>query len=149
MKKKNELLRELNEMIKETKANRLKWDIKCSTTEYNEECKKPEVQEDGITWTVDECYVSYHCEFHGQEFLLITYEMIHTSGEQRHTTNLVFLPPLGIRYFDINTLMNYAVEADQMLIYQIHMLWLLILEKCKEDSNQIKLDVDERQLVIE
>ena len=45
--------------------------------------------------------------------------------------------------------MNYAVEADQMLIYQIHMLWLLILEKCKEDSDQIKLDVDERQLVIE
>ena len=65
------------------------------------------------------------------------------------STNLVFLPPLGIRYFDINTLMNYAVEADQMLIYQIHMLWLLILEKCKEDSDQIKLDVDERQLVIE
>ena len=149
MKKKNELLRELNEMIKETKANRLKWDIKCSTTEYNEDSQKPEVQEDGITWTVDECYVSYHCEFHGQEFLMITYEMIHTSGEQRHTTNLVFLPPLGIRYFDINTLMNYAVEADQMLIYQIHMLWLLILEKCKEDSDQIKLDVDERQLVIE
>lgn len=65
MKKKNELLRELNEMIKETKANRLKWDIKCSTTEYNEDSQKPEVQEDGITWTVDECYVSYHCEFHG------------------------------------------------------------------------------------
>ena len=27
---------------------------------------------------------------------------------------MVFLPPLGIRYFDIHTLLPYAVEADQM-----------------------------------
>lgn len=149
MKKKNELLRELTDMIKDTKAGRVKWDVKCSTTEYNEASEKPVVEEDGIKWTVDECYVSYYCEYKGQEFLMITYEMLHTAGDKSKTTNLVFLPPLGVRYFDINVLMDYAVEADQMVTYQVHMLWMIILEMVKNESDKVKFDVDPRTLTID
>lgn len=149
MKKSEELGKQLIEMVKDTKAGRLNWNIKCQTTEYNEASGKPCVEEDGITWVVDECYVSYECEYKGSEFLMITYEMIHTAGDKVKTTNLVFLPPLGIRYFDIHTLLPYSVEADQMLTYQIHALWTLILEMQKAHADNIALDVSERVLTIE
>ena len=40
MKKEEELLRDLGEMIKETKAGKLTWEVQCQTTEYNEIAKK-------------------------------------------------------------------------------------------------------------
>ena len=149
MMKTNELLRNLSEMIKATKAGGLQWDIKCSTKEYNAPEDKPVVVEEGISWTVDECYVSFHCEYKGKEFLLITYEMIHSAGDKNRTTNLVFLPPLGIRYFDINVLMDYAIETDQMLVYEIHRLWLTLIEEYQTNQGRIRLDVDERKLTID
>ncbi len=149
MKKQSELLRELTELIKDTKAGRIHWDIKCQTTEYNDVKEKPVVEEDGIMWTVDECYVSYYCEYKGQEFLMISYEMIHTNEDKKKTTNLIFTPPLGIRYFDINTLLPYAVEASQVLTYEVHMLWLTILEVYKTSPELIVFDASERKLIIE
>jgi gamma-glutamylcysteine synthetase len=80
---------------------------------------------------------------------MISYEMIHSRDEKKKTTNLIFLPPLGIRYFDIHALLPYAVEADQMLTYQVHMLWLAILEQKKANPDAVKLEVDERKLTIE
>lgn len=77
-------------MVKETKKGQIKWKLSCQTTEYNDEAVKPTVTEDGITWTVDECYVSYECTYKGSDFVMITYEMIHTAGDKRQTTNLVF-----------------------------------------------------------
>ena len=62
MKKEDELLKELTDMVKETKKGQIKWKLSCQTTEYNDE-RKPTVTEDGITWTVDECYVSYECTY--------------------------------------------------------------------------------------
>lgn len=149
MMKTNELLRTLSEMIKATKAGKLQWDLKCSTTEYNAPEDKPIVVEEGTSWTVDECYVSFHCEYKGKEFLLITYEMIHSAGEKKRTTNLVFLPPLGIRYFDINVLMDYAIEADQMIVYEIHQLWLTLIEEYQKNQGKIRLDIDKRKLTID
>lgn len=150
MKKDEELLKQLIEMTKDTKAGKIVWDIKCQTTEYNEPSAKPTVMEDDILWTVDECYVSYHCEYKGKEFLMITYEMIHTAQDGSvKTTNLVFLPPLGIRYFDIHTLLPYAVETTNMLTYQIKTLWTLLLNMYKADPKNIKLDASERILTIE
>ena len=81
MKKEDELLKELTDMVKETKKGQIKWKLSCQTTEYNDEAVKPTVTEDGITWTVDECYVSYECTYKGSDFVMITYEMIHTAGE--------------------------------------------------------------------
>lgn len=147
--KKAELLREITNLVKETKAGKIKWDVLCQTTEFRPQEEKPMVEEDGRQWLVDECYVSYHCEYQGKEFLMITYEMIHSSGDQKKTTNLVFLPPLGIRIFDIHILMNYAVEADSVLVYEIHMLWLTLLELHKSNPQLVALDADERILTIE
>lgn len=149
MKREDELLKQLTDMAKDTKAGKLRWEVKCQTTEYNDADSKPQVTEDDILWTVDECYVSYHCEYKGKEFLMITYEMIHTAGEKVKTTNLVFLPPLGIRYFDIHTLLPYAVENSNMISYQVQTLWTMLLEMYKANPASVDLDVSERVLTIE
>ena len=149
MKKQEELVKQLTDMTKETKAGKIHWNVICQTTEYNQPENKPTVEEDGITWTVDECYVSYHCEYKGKEFLMITYEMIHIAGDKVKTTNLVFLPPLGVRYFDIHTLLPYSVEASQMLTYQVHNLWMMLMEMYKANPGSVNLDVSERILTIE
>ena len=149
MKKKEELIRDITNMVKETKAGKLTWDILCQTTEYQPTENKPVVREDDIDWIVDECYVSYYCKYRGQEFLMITYEMIHSAKDKTKSTNLVFLPPLGIRYFDINTLLPYSVELDQVLLYHVHTLWETVLALHKERPELVKLDADERVLTIE
>lgn len=149
MKKETELIKQLTDMTKETKLGKIKWNVKCQTTEYNASETKPQVEEDGILWTVDECYVSYQCEYKGTEFLMITYEMMHTSGDKIKTTNLVFLPPLGIRYFDVNTLLPYAIETTNMLSYHVQNLWKLLLEMYKADSENVLFDASERVLTIE
>ena len=150
MKKKDELIREITEMIKETKAGKINWEVRVQTTEYNPNEKKPTVmEENGTVWVVDECYVSYFCTFKGKEFFLITYEMLHSCMDKQKSTNMVFLPPLGIRYFDIHTLLPYAVEADQMLTYQIHMLWLMLLELQKTQPQRVDFDATERELSID
>jgi hypothetical protein len=54
-----------------------------------------------------------------------------------------------MRFFDIHSLLPYAVEADQLLTYQVHMLWLAILELKKSSPDAVHLEVDERKLTIE
>lgn len=147
--KASELLRELSSMVTDTKAGKIHWRVEVSTTEYKNEADKPKIMAEGETWIADECYVSYYCEYKGKEFLLITYEMISKAGTKQKTTNLVFMPPLGIRFFDLNALMPYAIEADQMLTYSIHQLWMTILETKKSRPELIDLDANERELTIE
>ena len=89
------------------------------------------------------------CKYKNEDFLMITYEMIHTSGEEIQTTNLIFLPPLGIRYFDISVLMPYSVEASNILVYDVHTLWELLLRLKKSGSENIELVADARALTIE
>lgn len=149
MKREEELVKQLTDMVKDTKAGKVHWKVTCQTTEYNDAETKPTVEEDGLQWTVDECYVSYHCEYKGKEFLMITYEMLHTAGDKVKSTNLVFLPPLGVRYFDIHTLLPYSVEASQMLVYQVHSLWTLLLDMHKANPDSVTMDVSERVLTIE
>lgn len=149
MKREEELVKQLTEMVKETKAGKIDWEVICQTTEYNDSDTKPQIEEEGTLWTVDECYVSYHCQYKGNEFLMITYEMIHTAGDAIKTTNLVFMPPLGIRYFDIHTLLPYAVETNNILSYQVKTLWETLLAMYKANPNSVKLDVSERVLTIE
>ena len=149
MKKPEELIKQLTEMIKETKQGKIAWKVECQTTEYNDLATKPQIEDDGYLWTVDECYVSYLCTYKGNEFLMITYEMIHTAGSNVKTTNLVFLPPLGIRYFDVPTLLPYAVENSNMLSYHVQSLWKLLVDMYKEDPNSVSFDASERVLNIE
>ena len=149
MTKEQSLVRDLTEMIKDTKAGKVNWKVICQTTEYNDISTKPTTVEDDVTWIVDECYVSYECEYKGKTFVMISYEMIHSAGDKKNTTNLIFLPPLGIRYFDINVLLPYSVEADKMLVYEVNQLWLTILDMYKNKAENISLDVSPRELVIE
>lgn len=149
MKKSAELLKKLPDLVKETKENKLQWKIEFQTTEYNDPSEKPTEQIDGKDWLLDECFVSYHCEYKGKEFLLITYEQIASFEDKKKSYNLAFVPPLGNRFFDVDLLAPYAVELDQMLAYEIHMLWLTILEKLKEHSKNIAIDVSPRDSAVE
>lgn len=149
MKKSAELLKKLPDLVKETKENKLQWKIEFQTTEYNDPSEKPTEQIDGKDWLLDECFVSYHCEYKGKDFLLITYEQIASFEDKNKSYNLAFVPPLGNRFFDVDLLAPYAVELDQMLAYEIHMLWLTILEKLKEHSKNITIDVSPRDSAVE
>lgn len=149
MKKSAELLKKLPDLVKETKENKLQWKIEFQTTEYNDSSEKPTEQIDGKDWLLDECFVSYHCEYKGKDFLLITYEQIASFEDKKKSYNLAFVPPLGNRFFDVDLLAPYAVELDQMLAYEIHMLWLTILEKLKEHSKNITIDVSPRDSAVE
>ena len=149
MKSEKQLIKELTEIIKDTIMGKVKWKVQGQTTEYNELSLKPTVVEEGITWVVDECYTSFECKYKGEDFILITYEMIHTSDEQKRTTNLVFLPPLGVRYFDLRTLLPYSIEASQILTFEIHNLWMMILDMYKKDPQSVEFDMGPRELTIE
>ena len=80
---------------------------------------------------------------------MITYEQIASFEDKKKSYNLAFVPPLGNRFFDVDLLAPYAVELDQMLAYEIHMLWLTILEKLKEHSKNITIDVSPRDSAVE
>ena len=123
--KQEELCRKLTEMIAETKAQKLSWRLEVQTTEGNDASEKPIEEEHGTKWTIDECYASYSCNYRGKEFCMITYELLKKSGDKERSSNLVFLPPEGIRFFDLHTLLPYSVEMSAVLADHIHQLWLL------------------------
>ena len=149
MKKPEELSHQLTEMYKETKEGKLHWNLQVQTTEHNDTSEKPVEVEDGINWTVDECYVSYYCKYKGKDFCMITYEMIKTSGDKVTTSNMVFLPPLGMRFFDLRTLLPYSIEVSNVLLDQIHKLWVMLFDMYKVDKGSIYLDIKPGVLKIE
>ena len=149
MKKPEELSRLLTELYKETKEGKIRWSLQVQTTEHNNPSEQPVEVEDGISWTVDECYVSYVCNYKGQDFCMITYEMLKTAGDKVQTTNLIFLPPMGIRVFHLQNLLPYAIPASNVLANQIHNLWELLLIQYKADKSSVYLDVIPGTLVIE
>lgn len=144
MKKEEELMRNLTDMARLTSEGKLNWIVKGQTTEYNDVADKATIKDDDAIWTIDECFVSYECNYKGEDFVMITYELIHTCGDKKRSTNLVFMPPLGIRYFDVSILLPYSIEASQILIYEIHQLWLMILEMNKAGASNIQLDMSPR-----
>lgn len=149
MRNAEELSRQLTEMYKETKEGKLHWNIQVQTTEHNALSEKPVETEDGIAWIVDECYVSYVCKYRGQDFCMVSYELIKTAGDKVQTTNLVFMPPMGIRAFHLQTLLPYAVPASQVLASRIKNLWELLIQMYKSDHTSVYLDVIRGTLKIE
>ena len=78
-----------------------------------------------------------------------TYKLV-TTVRSNSLKNLISREsPLGIRFFDVDVLAPYAVEADQMLVYEVHMLWLAVLEQYKKDPQSMELDVTGRELVLQ
>lgn len=149
MKKTEELSRELTELITATKEGRVRWNLQVQTTEANDPSQKPIEKEDDTEWTVDECYVSYYCQYKGRDFCMITYEMLKTAGDKVNSSNMVFCPPLGIRFFDLHTLLPYSIETSAVLLGQIHQLWVMLLDMYKVDKSSLYLDVRPGQLKIE
>ena len=147
--KQEELCRKLTEMIAETKAQKLSWRLEVQTTEGNDASEKPIEEEHGTKWTIDECYASYSCNYRGKEFCMITYELLKKSGDKERSSNLVFLPPEGIRFFDLHTLLPYSVEMSAVLADHIHQLWLLLMEQYKEKCPGVELIVRSGTLTIE
>ena len=80
---------------------------------------------------------------------MITYELIKTAGDRVTSTNMVFVPPLGIRFFDLRTLLPHSVETSPVLLDQIHQLWVLLLDMYKVDKSSLYLDVRPGKLTIE
>lgn len=144
-----ELSHKLTELINGTKEGKVRWNVEVQTTEGNEPSEKPVETEHGVEWTVDECYVCYYCKYRGNEFCMITYELIKTAGERVMTSNMVFLPPLGVRFFDLRTLLPHSVETSAVLLEQIHQLWILLMDMYKVDKSSIYLDVRPGKLTIE
>lgn len=147
--KQETLSHKLTELMRETREGKVRWNVEVQTTEANDPSEKPVEMEDGVEWTVDECYVSYYCKYHGEEFCMISYELIKTAEENTKTSNMVFLPPLGVRFFDLRTLLAYSVETSPVLLDQIHQLWVMLLDMYKVDKSSLYLDVRPGKLTIE
>ncbi len=147
--KQEELCHKLTEFLQETKEGKLKWTLEVQTTEGNDASEKPvETEEDGV-WTVDECYVSYHCRSRDTDFCMITYELIRTSEDKVKTSNMVFIPPMGVRFFDLHTLLPHSIETSAVLASKIHQLWTLLLEMYKADRSSVALSVRPGTLTID
>lgn len=147
--KQDELTRRIAELLIETKAGKVRWNVEVQTTEANEASEKPIEVENGVEWTLDECYVSYYCKHRGKDFCMITYELIKTAGDKVTSSNMVFIPPLGVRLFDLRTLLPHSVETSPVLLDQIHQLWVLLLDMYKVDKSSLYLDVRPGILTIE
>ncbi len=144
-----ELSKRITELITATKEGKIRWSVEVQTTEANDSSEKPKEVEHGVEWTIDECYVSYYCKYREKEFCMITYELMKTAGDKVASSNMVFLPPLGMRYFDLRTLLPHSVETSAVLLDQIHHLWVLLLDMYKVDKGSIYLNVSPGKLTIE
>lgn len=133
----------LEHMYEETKEGRIHWQLEVMTSEFKDASDKPVVEADGQLWTVDECYADYHCTYQNIEFSVITYENIETAGEQVRSTNMVFLPPLSVRRFDLDYLAPYAVEATAPLVAVIRKLWELLLVQKREHPELVEVKANE------
>lgn len=145
--KPEELAQTLVKMRKDTQEGKLNWRMDVQTTEGNE--SKYTVTEEGKTWIVDECYVSYLCNYRGSEFCLITYEMIKTCDGQVRTVNYLFMPPLGVRLFSLHTLLPHSIKANAVLVSQVHALWELLMGLVKKNSSQVEFHITEASVSIE
>ena len=145
--KSGELTQTLMKMQKDTEAGRLHWRLEVQTTEGNDE--KYTVEEGGLTWVVDECYVSYSCNYRGKEFCMISYEMIKTSGTQVRTMNYIFLPPKGMRLFSLHTQLEHSVDADAVLISQVHTIWTLLMKLVRQGSGQVQFRISQASVNVE
>lgn len=133
----------LEDMRKETEAGKLKWNLEVATSEYRDASAKPTVEADGAVWTVDECYVSYACEFRGNEFSMVTYENIEIAGEKVRSTNMVYLPPIALRIFRLDELAPYAIETSAVLVDKVHRLWEVLLKQYSQKQNNVVMNVHE------
>ena len=138
-----QLANSLDDMMKDTKRGHLSWSMQIETTDDLDASLKEKLEKDGVEWLVDECFVEYACTWKGQDFCMISYEHILTHDDQTRTTCLIFLPPLGMRFFDVAELAPYAVTADAYLINKVHLLWETLINLYRSEPARCKIRVIE------
>ncbi|MCI7130680.1 MAG: hypothetical protein MSA09_09075 [Lachnospiraceae bacterium] len=136
-----QLANSLDDMMKDTKRGHLSWSMQIETTDDLDASLKEKLEKDGVEWLVDECFVEYACTWKGQDFCMISYEHILTHDDQTRTTCLIFLPPLGMRFFDVAELAPYAVTADAYLINKVHLLWETLINLYRSEPARCKIRV--------
>lgn len=136
------LTAKLEDMLKDTKNKRLKWRLEIETSEYEPEDQKIVVKEGDKEWLMNECYICFSCTYRGEDFAMITYEDIETCGKETRSLNMVFLPPIAMRLFDVNALAPYSITANAVLIAKIHTLYETLLALYKENNNNVDMVVD-------
>lgn len=136
-----QLANSLDEMVKDTKRGHLSWSMQIETTDDLDAALKERLEQDGTEWLVDECFIEYTCAWKGQDFCMISYEHVLTHGDQTHMTGLIFLPPLGMRFFDVAELAPYAVTSDAYLMSKVHTLWETLMELYRTDPARCRLRV--------
>ncbi len=129
----------LDELIQETKKGHVSWQIELQSTDGLSDSIKQRVTEDDKEWIVDECFISFYCKFRGKDYLMITYEHIRRYGDQVRSDNLIFMPPLSVRYFDVGILSPYIVDANAVLLDKFHQLWLLVLDSYKKKDGHVSM----------
>ena len=136
-----QLANSLDEMMRDTKRGHLSWNMQIETTDDLDASLKERLEQDGTEWLVDECFVEYACTWKGQDFCMISYEHVLTHEDQTRMTCLIFLPPLGMRFFDVAELAPYAVEADAYLTSKVHLLWETLMELYRTNPARCRLRV--------
>lgn len=136
------LAKQLDEMIKATTRGNLDWRMTIeSTDDLQPELKEKFTADDGIEYLVDECFVEYTCKYNHKDFTMISYEHVLTHEDTTRMTCLIFLPPQGMRFFDVNQLAPYAVKADAIVSNKVHVLWETLMALYKETPSRIELRV--------
>lgn len=136
-----QLANTLDDMMKETRRGNLCWKMQIESTDDLDDELKEKFEKDGIQWVVDECFVEYTCTWRGADFCMISYEHVLTFEAQTRMTCLIFLPPMGMRYFDVAELAPYAVQADAYVSSKVHMLWEMLMELYRTDPSRCRLTV--------
>ena len=136
-----QLANSLDEMMKDTKRGHLNWSMQVETTDDLDASLKETLEQDGVEWLVDECFVEYACTWRGQDFCMISYEHVLTHADQTRMTCLIFLPPLGMRFFDVAELAPYAIEADAYVSNKVHLLFEMLLSLYPTPPSRCPLSV--------
>jgi len=131
------LIAKLEDLLKETNQNRVKWIVEMKTSEYDDTVDKTIVHENGNDWIMNECYVCYSCNFHGENFVMITYEDFETCNDLTRSLNMVFIPTTGIHLFDIEYLLPYSIKMNSNLAKKLHVLWDTLLSLYKSNSEKV------------
>ncbi len=137
--KTKQLADQVEELVKETKKNGLSWKMQIETTDDLDPEMKEKLQTEEGEYVVDECFVSYECVFRKKEFRMISYERILTKGDIVRSSALIFMPPEGLRYFDVAVLAPFAVDNDAILSDRVHNLFVTLMDLHKADSPQVKV----------
>ncbi len=129
----------LDEMIRETKKGHLNWQLELQSTDGLDDSVKHRITEDEKEWIVDECFISFYCVFRGKKYLMITYEHIKRYKDQVRSDNLIFMPPLNVRFFDVGILSPYIIDANAVLLDRFHQLWMLLMDSYKKNENRVSI----------